>query len=275
MSITSTVVQRADTRFIEAAEALRPYVGCFWVITAEQGALIGSFPTGPHPFPSSRETAVRPRGFSGPLIDPDVRRFRSPGLLIGVRLRPGVAFLVSGLAADAMVGRRIRLSGAAFRALAVDARCSRAPEQHIDALQRVLLERLAGVQVHDVVSRAVQTIERSEGCVRVADLAATCGVSPRQLNRLMRRWVGYGAKRLARIVRFQSTLKQIEQAPRQSGAALASDNGYFDQAHLTSDTARLAGRRRGIWHRARPIFTRPAATPVSRIDREHDRPGAA
>ena len=37
MSITSTVVDRAETRFIEAAAVLRPFVGCFWVITAERG----------------------------------------------------------------------------------------------------------------------------------------------------------------------------------------------------------------------------------------------
>jgi hypothetical protein len=34
MSVTSTVVDRAETRFVEAAARLRQYVGCFWVITS-------------------------------------------------------------------------------------------------------------------------------------------------------------------------------------------------------------------------------------------------
>ena len=32
----------------------------------------------------------------------------------------------------------------------------------------------------------------------------------------------------------------MEQSPSRSGAALASENGYFDQAHLTLDMTRLA-----------------------------------
>jgi hypothetical protein len=46
MSITSTVIHRAEIRFIEAADRLRPYVGCFWIITAEQGATIHVVPDG-------------------------------------------------------------------------------------------------------------------------------------------------------------------------------------------------------------------------------------
>lgn len=242
MSVTSTVVHRAETRFVEAAGPLRPFVGCFWVITAERGARIQIVPDG------STSISIELRNdqssgwfLRGPLLRPDARRFASPATLVGVRLRPGVAFLVSGVSAHAMVDRRITLGGTAFHALAHEDRLSRTPEHRIDALQQFLLERLANVQVHNVVARALRHIEHTQGCVRIGDLAADCGVSPRHLNRLMRVWVGYGAKRLCRIVRFQATLTQIEQSPARSGAALASETGYFDQAHLTLDTGRLAG----------------------------------
>ena len=46
MSISSTLVDRAQIEFREAAEALRPFVGCFWVITAERGATIRVVPDG-------------------------------------------------------------------------------------------------------------------------------------------------------------------------------------------------------------------------------------
>ena len=46
MSITSTLVHRAEIRFHEAADVLRPYVGCFWVITAERDATIRIVPDG-------------------------------------------------------------------------------------------------------------------------------------------------------------------------------------------------------------------------------------
>jgi methylphosphotriester-DNA--protein-cysteine methyltransferase len=133
------------------------------------------------------------------------------------------------------------LSGPAFAALASDACSSRTPQQNIDILQRFLIDRLAGARVNGVVAAALDAIQRAHGCFRVADVAAACGVSERHLNRLMRTWIGYSPKRFGRVVRFQETLKEMEHAPVLSGAALASQAGYFDQAHLTLDMTQLAG----------------------------------
>src|SRR5262245_39558911 len=78
MSISSTVVHRAEIRFHEATAVLRPFVGCFWVVTAEQGATIRVVPDG------SSAISIRLQGPSpfdwslrGPLLKPDERRFRS------------------------------------------------------------------------------------------------------------------------------------------------------------------------------------------------------
>jgi hypothetical protein len=60
-------------------------------------------------------------------------------------------------------------------------------------------------------------------------------------KRLMRVWVGYGPKCCANIVRFQATLHGMEDLHGHTAAALASNNGSFDQAHLTLDVARFAG----------------------------------
>jgi len=57
----------------------------------------------------------------------------------------------------------------------------------------------------------------------------------------MRIWVGCGPKCFASILRFQATLTEMQDAPAQSGAALATETGYFDQAHLTMDVSRFAG----------------------------------
>jgi AraC-like DNA-binding protein len=242
VSITSTIVHRATIRFHEADDALRPYVGCFWVLTAQRDATIHVVPDG--------STAIsielhegRPSGWSlrGPLVRPEKRRFPAPATLIGIRLRPGVAFLLTGVAAHAMVGRRIRLNGTeAFRELVGEEPRLHTPEECIDVLQRFLIERLRNARVHAVVASALREIERERGCLQVADIAARCHISARHLNRLMRHWVGYGPKYLANMVRFQATLKQMEQAPTRSGAALAAETGYFDQAHLTLDLARFA-----------------------------------
>jgi AraC-like DNA-binding protein len=242
-TITSTVVHHAEIRFREADVALRPYVGCFWVISAEGDATIRIVPDGS----TSISTDLR-NGCSsgwclrGPLVRPDERRFSSPATVVGVRLRPGVAFILSGIAADGMVGRRVKASAIqAFRGLVAEKPASQTPDGYLDALERFLIQRLKNATVHDVVARALREIERDHGGSNVRHIAERCQVSARHLNRLMRVWIGCGPKRFASIVRFQATLKEIQQAPARSGAVLATETGYFDQAHLTTEVGRFAG----------------------------------
>jgi AraC-like DNA-binding protein len=247
MSISSTVVDRADIQFQEAPGALRPFVGCFWVVTADRGSTIRIVPDGTAAI-SIQLQKSGPSGWvlCGPLVRPEERRYSSPATVIGVRLRPGVAFIVSGVAAQAIIGRRVGVRGiAGFHELVSSERSLRTPAQCIDVLQRFLIRRLENARVHCVVAAALHEIERERGCLRVADVASRCGVSPRHLNRLMRVWVGYGPKSFARVVRFQETLKQMEHSPGRTGAALASEAGYFDQAHLTLDLTRFAGATPG------------------------------
>lgn len=247
MSISSTLVDRAEIRFHEAVEALRPLVGCFWVVTAECGATIRVVPDGSTSISIElREGRAGDWILRGPLLRPDERRYTSPTTMVGIRLRPGAAFLLSGIPAHAMVGCRIGLTRIPrFQDLVAETPHRRSPEQYIDVLQAFLARRLEHASLHDVVATALREIEQEHGNLSIADLAARCGVSGRHLHRLMRSWVGYGAKRYASIIRFQATLHEMEHRPARTAAALASDNGYFDQAHLTLDVTRFAGATPG------------------------------
>jgi AraC-like DNA-binding protein len=243
MSISSTLVHRAEIHFHEAADALRPFVGCFWVLHAQRNATIRVVPDGSTAISVQVQDSQTPQWFlRGPLVRPDERRFTSEARLIGIRLRPGVAFLLSSIPAHTMVGCRLALSRiTAFEDLVASAQRPLTPELCIDVLQRFLVRRLADARLHSVVTAALDEIERTHGCVRAADVAARCCVSSRHLNRLMRLWVGYGPKCYANVIRFQATLHEMEHVPRRTAAALAADNGYFDQAHLTLDVSRFAG----------------------------------
>src|SRR5262245_52113654 len=111
MSITSTVVQRADIQFHEAPEPLRRFVGCFWVVTADRDATIRIVPDGTTSISIQLAKSEPPRWLlRGPLVRPQERRFMSPTSLVGVRLRPGVAFILSRIPAHVIVGCHIRLS---------------------------------------------------------------------------------------------------------------------------------------------------------------------
>ena len=157
MSISSTLVHRAEIQFHEAADALRPFVGCFWVVTAERDATIRVVPDGSTTISIQLQKGL-PSEWSlrGPLVQPDERRFESAALLIGIRLRPGVAFLVSGIPSDTLVGRRLRLGQVpAFRELVAEELSPHTPERCIDVLQRFLLQRLTRASMHCVVAAAI------------------------------------------------------------------------------------------------------------------------
>jgi AraC-like DNA-binding protein len=247
MSVTSTIVDRAEIRFHAAAPALQPYVGCFWVITAQCGATVRVVPDGTTSISIEHRANHDFEGYlRGPLLRPLELRFNEPATVIGVRLRPGVAFKLSGVPAHSMADHRIRLSDcAAFRELASLKPVPHTCTEWITALQKFLIDRLAGATLHPVVARALAEIHAEHGSIPIADVAARCEASERHLGRLMRDWIGYGPKQYAGIVRFQAALTQMERAPALPVAMLATQIGYFDQAHLSVDIGRYAGATPG------------------------------
>jgi hypothetical protein len=91
----------------------------------------------------------------GPILRSDERRYSSPAMVVGVRLRPGVAFILSAMAADAMVDRRIRLSAIpSFCDLVSAYPAPETPDQRIDVLERFLIRSLENAAVPEVVARA-------------------------------------------------------------------------------------------------------------------------
>ena len=76
--------------------------------------------------------------------------------------------------------------------------------------------------------------------VRAAATGARPGIGERQLRRRFADAVGYGPKTLQRILRFQRFLALAQ--TRTDLARLAFEAGYADQAHLTRECRRLAGR---------------------------------
>jgi len=243
MSISSTVLEGAEIQFFPAAAVLRPHVGCFWVITASTDAVMRLVPDGTTSIAFERQSDGRCSGYlRGPLLQSVERRFSAPTLLVGVRLRPGVAFNLMASAIDQIVDRRIPLQEfEGLRALAAIEEVNQSPEQLISTLQDLLCQQLGTTSLHPIVERALTVIHAARGDISVSDVAVRCNTSERHLGRLLREWIGFGPKRYAAIVRFQSSLAGMAQAPQLSVASLATETGYFDQSHLNAEVARFAG----------------------------------
>lgn len=247
MSVGSTLVRGAEIRFQEAAETLRPWVGCFWVIAADRDAVLRLVPDGSTTISAQLRDGEAPVwSLRGPVLQPDERRFETPATVVGIRLRPGVGFLLTGVEMETLVDRRLDLSSLeSFRDLVAAEPLPRTPSEHIASLERFLVSRLERAALPPVVASVLAELERRRGDLRASELAAQGGVSPRQLHRLLRRWIGFGSKQLANIVRFQAMLHEMERSGSPPLASLAAENGYYDQSHLTHDAVRFSGTTPG------------------------------
>src|SRR6185369_1927691 len=99
MSVGSTLVRGAEIRFQEAADKLRPFVGCFWEITAGRNAVLQLVPDGSTTISAELQDGRAPAWWlRGPLLKPDARFFAAQTTVVGIRLRPGVAFILTGIA---------------------------------------------------------------------------------------------------------------------------------------------------------------------------------
>jgi AraC-like DNA-binding protein len=134
-------------------------------------------------------------------------------------------------------------------------------DQRIEHLARALAPRCAAVDAHSlrVVESALSQISRRRGQVAIEQLAKDAGVSRRHLERQFREQVGLRAKHVARIVRIQSVLELIRLQPSLTGADVAAECGYSDQAHLIHECKALTGSTP-----ARLVSTEPSLSVLMR-----------
>lgn len=244
VDVASAMVRGARVTLRRPEPSLRPYVGCLWFVETTPATRLQTVPDACATLSVELCEHALPECFlAGPRLAAAERRPALGQAFLGVRLLPGVAFLLTGVAVHRLTERRTPLTtllpdaAARFDHLLTDARTV---TQRFDALEAFLGQRLAGTHLDARVDRAVKAIEDSAGLIRMAQLARDCQISRRQLHRLVRNWVGIAPKRLARIVRFQAALNRMETAPPGDSQRIAADLGYFDQAHLTKETTQFA-----------------------------------
>jgi AraC-like DNA-binding protein len=247
-TVSSSRVAEAAVTYREQAPPpeLAPWVRRLWELTV-QGA------GGPG--------RVVPDGFmdlvaSGPeltLAGPDTRpwpvRRRAGAVAVGVRFHPGAAPALLGPPASELRDLRVTpdaLWGRAGRERAERVGEAPSPAARLEAMVAGLGARLDGAAPPDpLVAAAVARLERDPGGgARVAALGPAVGLGERQLRRRFLAEVGYGPKTLARVLRFQRLLALLRAGPGgpPSLVEAAHTAGYADQAHMTAECTRLAGR---------------------------------
>ena len=115
---------------------------------------------------------------------------------------------------------------------------------------RIIEEALLGLLAKNghldrTVDRCLEIIDAEHGQMNVAQLAATVGVSNRQLTRRFQHTVGLSPKEFARVVRFLHVIRCLNDREPRTLTETAMACGYFDQAHFNHEFREMAGMAPG------------------------------
>jgi AraC-like DNA-binding protein len=177
-----------------------------------------------------------------PIVIEPVRRAET----MGVRFRPGCAYVFFPCPLVAVTDRAVSLDdlwGAQARDLWEQLAAAPGDAARANLIERALMERLSRVAPDRVTACAIGELVRSAGRASIGAIAARAGVTTRHLQRRFDAHVGASPKVLARILRFQNTLRRRQ--PRPDGGTdwvrIAVECGYSDQSHLIRDYTAFAG----------------------------------
>jgi AraC-like DNA-binding protein len=173
------------------------------------------------------------------------RTLRGTGRVFGVKFLPGAfaAFFARPIAE--LTDRALALSqvfGAAD-ALAEQLLAQEEDAERARVFEAFLVPRLPAadperVRLTQIVSLALAT----KSLRRASELAEAARLSPRTLQRLFRRYLGVTPKWLLCRARIQEAAERVAAGSAVDWASLASELGYFDQAHFTSDFKAQIGK---------------------------------
>ena len=220
--------------------ALRASLTCLWT------AVLPDTPSVADVTPDGCTDLIWQSGYGAYIAGPDTGPAPAPlppgTIVIGARFRPGAGGAAFGIPLAALRDQRVDLADC-LPALAGSLAGDLPADTALQVVTRVSAQLAsAGPPDHAVMHGARLLAGRSS----VAELSDELGLSERQLLRRFDTAVGYGPKTLHRVLRFQRVVRHLTAGgPSPDLADLAVLAGYADQAHMTREISRLAGRPPG------------------------------
>lgn len=245
--------ERPRYREVRPSPPLAPFVQCYWCISAASAppVLNRVCPDGCADIVVDLSASLSPRSPG------DVGRSYAVGTmrraaqvplagrvhLVGVRFRPSAAGLFFGVSMHELTDRTVPLwhlwSGAADLVARLEEETTLS--DRVARVEEFLRERLRRIaEPAPVVGHAVRFIARTGGAKRTRELERAVGVGGRHLERRFREAVGISPKAFARVIRFRRALAALRSNPV-GWSRLATETGYYDQAHLIRDVRALSG----------------------------------
>ena len=185
---------------------------------------------------------------AGPMTKPVLYSIDSETEIIAVRLRPGIAHRLLGESAKALLNQDVPLRDlwpghrAAPWEEVIGKRSEAAKLAMIAEAMSARLRSNGEGQFDDFVTHAAVWMA-GHPCASLQGLSCHSGLSERHIRRYFDEAIGYGPKKLQRILRLQRLLWLANQqpAPVASLAHLSFAAGYADQSHMTREVVALTG----------------------------------
>ncbi|GAK51390.1 AraC-type DNA-binding domain-containing protein [Candidatus Moduliflexus flocculans] len=228
---------------------LRPYIFCYWtmysVMPLQMPCEIHGVPDGCidiflhcHNF---RTTYLLGIAESSRLL-PAPERIR----YFGIRFLPGQIHHFFPLPTDGLYDQLIAahdIIGKTFQEIEEQLLLARSFHDQISIVEALLFKLLVRrtYQPDARFMRMLRQIYAQNGQISIEQLAKEEQISVRHLHRIFQTFLGLGAKKFSRIVRFQHILQQIVSGKNNPFVDLALDHGYFDQAHFINDFRQMYG----------------------------------
>jgi AraC-like DNA-binding protein len=243
------------------ALALAPYIEHYWFVSAADGPVDLKVDV----FVDGRADLIL--NFSAPyertVLGSQATRTITDSNLDAQRLQPirivqkgrvhttGVRFRLGGLAPFVRVLLNtltdttpppVQAFGDAFLATEAAIR-STDPDAQAQILDQFFLNQLQTPRSHTAFRQALDTLTTSDGAAPLHDVAAAAGVTPRHVERLFAQYLGLAPKTLARILRFQSTLRALMRDPGVPLAEMAAQRRLLRPGALHPRVSRPQRRR--------------------------------
>jgi len=126
------------------------------------------------------------------------------------------------------------------------------PEERLRRLESFLLSQARrSLEGNRLISFAVQQLQNSPQFLAIRDLANMIGITQKHLISQFEKVVGLRPKSFARVCKFQKVVNLIEQQNHIEWVAIASDCGYYDQAHFIHEFQSFSGLNPSAYLRQR------------------------
>jgi AraC-like DNA-binding protein len=220
------------------APDLTGLVACTWERRGASAGELRVLPDGCADVVWSRSGGLR---IAGPDTGPVVYELEPGYEATGLRLRPGAAGSVLGFPLAEIRDQRAPLEWLWGRdATLLEERLALAePGERRGLLEQAVRPLARDAEADPLVLASLGLLGWRESSV--AELSRTLAIGERALRRRFDRALGYGPKKLDRIIRFRRFLRLADSRHGVSLAETAFELGYADQAHLTRECRRLSG----------------------------------